>query len=128
MKTAVADVPKNLLSVSQLVDAGYEVVFSPEKSVIRNLKTGRVKEIERLNGIYEVSYQMEPYTTALEPGGLQRTARIGGGTASAPPALGPGGRQRAAKGGGGSASAPPGLQQAEKSGGGPASAPPPSRG
>ena len=85
VKTAVAGVSKNLLSVSQLVDTGHEVIFSPKKSVIRNLQTGRVKEIERTNGVYEVSYQMEPYITALRPGGLQRAANGGGGPASAPP-------------------------------------------
>ena len=74
VRTAVADVSKNLLSVSQLVDAGHEVVFSPKKSVIRHLQTGRVKEIERTNGVYEVSYQMEPYVTALRPGGLRPAA------------------------------------------------------
>ena len=74
VRTAVADVSKNLLSVAQLVDAGHEVIFSPKKSVIRHLQTGRVKEIERTNGVYEVSYQMEPYVTALRPGGLRPAA------------------------------------------------------
>ena len=74
VRTAVAGVSKNLLSVSQLVDAGHEVIFSPKKSVIRHLQTGRVKEIERTNGVYEVSYQMEPYVKALGPGGLRPAA------------------------------------------------------
>ena len=71
VKAAVADVSKNLLSVSQLVDAGHEVTFSPKKSMIRHIQTGCVKEIERTNGVYEVSYQMEQYVTAQKPGGLR---------------------------------------------------------
>ena len=70
VKTAVADVSRNLLSVSQLVDAGHEVIFSPKKSMIRHIQTGCVKEIERVNGVYEVSYQIEEYALAQEPGGL----------------------------------------------------------
>ena len=74
VKTAVADVSKNLLSVAPLVDAGHEVIFSPKKSVIRHLQTGREKEIERMNGVYEVSYHMEPYARALRPGGFRPAA------------------------------------------------------
>ena len=74
MKTVVADVTKNLLSVAQLVDAGHEVIFSPKKSVIRHLRTGREKQIERMNGVYEVLYQMEPYARAMRPGGLRPVA------------------------------------------------------
>ena len=70
----MAGVSRNLLSASQLVDVGHEVIFSPKKGVIRHIQTGRVKEIERTNGVYEVSYQMEPYAKALGPGGLRPAA------------------------------------------------------
>ena len=71
VRTAVAGVSKNLLSVSQLVDAGHEVIFSPKKSIIRHIESGRVKEMERINGVFEVSYEVEPYAAAQlrgEPG------------------------------------------------------------
>ena len=74
VRTAVAGMSKNLLSVSQLVDAGHEVIFSPKGSVIRHLQSGRVEEIERHNGVFEVSYQVEPYATAPRPGGLRPAA------------------------------------------------------
>ena len=47
-----------------------KVIFSPKKSMIRHIQTGCVKEIERVNGVYEVPYQMEEYALAQEPGGL----------------------------------------------------------
>ena len=61
LRTTVAPVAKNLLAVCQLVDTGHDVVFSQRGSFIKNMKSGEVMQMERINGTYEVEFDVEPY-------------------------------------------------------------------
>ena len=67
LRATVAPVSKNLLSVSALVDAGHEVVFGPSESYYRHQKTGKKKNFQRINGVYELELELEPFSSAPEP-------------------------------------------------------------
>ena len=58
---AAAGVSKNRLSVSQLVDAGNEVIFRPDGAFIRHTKTGRLMPLIRRNGVFELEVALSPF-------------------------------------------------------------------
>ena len=61
VKAAAAGVSKNLLSVSQLVDAGNEVVFRPTGAFIRHTRTGRHMPLIRRSGVFELEVALSPF-------------------------------------------------------------------
>ena len=56
-----------MLSVNGLVKAGHEVVFTPSGSFIKHIKTGRTKQIQERNGVYEVDYDLVNFAEAPRP-------------------------------------------------------------
>ena len=75
VRASTAGVSKNLLSVSQLVDAGNEVVFRPQGAYIHHLRTGRHMPLARTNGVFELAVDLEPFS-GLGP--TMRRAVVGG--------------------------------------------------
>ena len=61
VKAAAAGVSKNLLSVSQLVDAGNEVIFRPSGAFIRHTRTGRRMTLIRRSGVFELEVALSPF-------------------------------------------------------------------
>ena len=61
MKAAAVGVSKNLPSVSQLVDAGNEVVFRPIGAFIRYTRTGRHMALIRRSGVFELEVALSPF-------------------------------------------------------------------
>ena len=53
MKWQVAGVKKGLGSIPRMVESNNTVVFSKNRSFIRNDKTGSVTELKKVNGTYE---------------------------------------------------------------------------
>jgi hypothetical protein len=53
MKWQVAGVKKGLGSIPKMVESNNTVVFSKNRSFIRNDKTGSVTELKKVNGTYE---------------------------------------------------------------------------
>ena len=62
VRTAVADVSKNLLAVSALVDAGHDVKFTKNRSTIKHVATGAETEMVRRNGIWEIDVELVPFS------------------------------------------------------------------
>ena len=67
IRTSVAGVSKNLMAVSALVDADHTVVFSKQRSYIKNQKTGEILNLERVNGVYEVEFDVVPFSELKTP-------------------------------------------------------------
>ena len=65
----MADVRKNLLAVSQLVDQDHEVVFSKKGSYIRHTPTGWKIDMVRRNGIFEIDIDLVPHFRGAPPVG-----------------------------------------------------------
>ena len=66
-RVTVASAAKNLVSVSYLLKTWHEVVFSSGKSYIRHLKMDARQPMVEKNGVFEVSYDLTPYTVGMKP-------------------------------------------------------------
>ena len=64
IKAASANVSKNLLSVSELIDRGHDVVFSRRASYIQHEASGRRIPLVRRNGVFELETKVLPHTEA----------------------------------------------------------------
>ena len=69
LRCGVADVRKNLLAVSQLIDQDHEVVFSKKGSYIRHTPSGWKVDMVRRNGIFEIEMDLVPYFRGAPPVG-----------------------------------------------------------
>ena len=69
LRCGVADVRKNLLAVSQLVDQDHEVVFSKRGSYIKHTPTGWQYDMTRRNGVFEIEVDVVPYFRGAPPAG-----------------------------------------------------------
>ena len=68
MKWQVVDVHKPLLVVSQLVEAGHDVVFSPNGSHIQ-IKGGEKLPLRKTGGVYELEVWLKsPDQQPSQPG------------------------------------------------------------
>ena len=67
LRCGVADVRKNLLAVSQLIDQDHEVVFSKRRSYIKHTPTGRTVDVTRRNGVFEIETDLVPYFRGAPP-------------------------------------------------------------
>lgn len=66
IEVSVAPVSKALLSVSELVDRGYRLMFDT-LSYLEHKETGEVIYLERRAGIYEIEFELEdPVRMGLE--------------------------------------------------------------
>ena len=69
LRCGVADVRKNLLAVSQLIDQDHEVVFSKKRCYIKHTPTGWTVEMTRRNGVFEIEMNLVPYFRGAPPAG-----------------------------------------------------------
>ena len=69
LRCAVADVRKNLLAVSELVDKGHDVLFSRRGSYIKHVETGWKHEITRKRCIFEIEMDVVPHFRGAPPAG-----------------------------------------------------------
>ena len=69
LRCGVADVRKNLLAVSQLIDQDHEVVFSKKRCYIKHTPTGWTVEMTRRNGVFEIEMELVPYFRGASPAG-----------------------------------------------------------
>lgn len=64
-RVTVAPVKKSLLAVSSMVRHGHEVVFRPGEyggSLIKHLKTGAVKKLKAVGGVYEATFRLQAFS------------------------------------------------------------------
>ena len=60
MRASAAGVYNNLMSASQLVDAGNEVIFRPDGAFHKHLRLGRLMRLTRRSGVFEPEVALEP--------------------------------------------------------------------
>ena len=58
LNVRVAKVKKMFLSVGKMVDAGNDVVFSKDKSYIKNSKTDTTTEIKREGSVFVLDFEV----------------------------------------------------------------------
>ena len=64
VRSCIAPVTKNLLSVGQLVDAEHTVIFSKKGSVIKHDVTGETINMKRNGCVFEVDLDVVPFSEA----------------------------------------------------------------
>ena len=69
LRCGVAEVKKNLLAVSQLVDQDHEVTFSKRRSYIKHVPTGWTIDMTRKNNVFEIEMDVVPHFRGAPPTG-----------------------------------------------------------
>ena len=69
LRCGVADVRKNLLAVSQLIDQDHDVLFSKKGSYIMHTPTGWKVDMTRRNCVFEIDMDLVPYFRGAPPPG-----------------------------------------------------------
>ena len=69
LRCGVADVRKNLLAVSQLVDQDHDVVFSRRGSYIKHVPTGWRIDMTRKKDVFEIEMDVVPHFRGAPPPG-----------------------------------------------------------
>ena len=64
IKARVGNVTRGLLAVSELIDAGNEVHFTPARSWVRQVNTGTDLDIERRGKVFEMNMDLLPFNRA----------------------------------------------------------------
>ena len=67
LRCGVADVRKNLLSVSQLVDQDHDVLFSKRGSYIKHVPTGWKIDMARRKDVFEIEMDIVPHFRGAPP-------------------------------------------------------------
>ena len=69
LRCGVADVKKNLLAVSALVDQDHDVVFSKRGSYIKHVPTNWKVDMTRRNNVFEIEMDVVPHFRGAPPAG-----------------------------------------------------------
>ncbi len=64
MEATVGDIKRNLMSVNDLVECGNTVVFDKKNPRIIDGQTGKVIPMIKRASVYDVEFELEPFSTA----------------------------------------------------------------